>query len=112
MENVAKRNPNVKSQEKGSGQASYSNESPKKNHFYALRTRGEKETSYDVVICMLKVFSIDVYALLDPCTTLSFVTSLVAKKFDILPNILHKPFIVSTSVGKSVVEKRCIQIVL
>ena len=55
---------------------------------------------------MLKVFSIDVYALLDPGATLSFVNPLVNKKFD----ILHEPFIVSTSVGESVVEKRVYRI--
>ena len=49
---------------------------------------------------MLKVFSIDVYALLDPGATLSFVTPLVAKKFDILPDILHEHFLVSTPVGE------------
>ena len=54
----------------------------------------------------LKVFSLDVYDLLDPDTTLSFVTPLVAKKFDILPDILHDSFIVSTPVGESVVTKR------
>ena len=48
---------------------------------------------------MLKIFSIDVYALLDPSATLSFVTPLVAKKFVVLPYILHEPFIVSTQVG-------------
>ena len=55
---------------------------------------------------MLKVFFIDVYTLLDPPATLSFVTSLVAKKFDILPDILHEPFVVSTTIGESVVSKR------
>ena len=55
---------------------------------------------------MLKVFSIDVYALLDFGATLSFVTPLVAKKFDILPDFLHEPFIVSTPVGEFVVAKR------
>ena len=55
---------------------------------------------------MLNVFSIDVYVLFDPGDTLSFFTPLVAKKFDILPDILHEPFIVSTLVGKSVVAKR------
>ena len=55
---------------------------------------------------MLKVFSIDVYALLDPGATLSFVNPLVNKKFD----ILHEPFIVSTSVGESVFEKRVYRI--
>ncbi|TMW89230.1 hypothetical protein EJD97_017470 [Solanum chilense] len=42
--------PSIKGLEKG-GQdyASGSNEAPKKNRFYALRSRGEKETSPDVV---------------------------------------------------------------
>ena len=100
--------PNMRGQDKGSGQAqsSNSNEAPKKNHFYALRSRGEQETSPDVVTGMLKVFSIDVYALLDISATLIFVTSLVAKKSDILTDVLHEPFIVSTPMGKSVVAKR------
>ena len=94
--------PNMRGQDKGSGQAqaSNSNEAPKKNHFYALRSRGEQETSPDVVTGMLKVFSIDVYVLLDPSPTLSFVTPLVDKKFEILHNILHEPFLVSTPVGE------------
>ena len=32
----------------------------KKNRFYDLRTRGEQETSPDVVTGMLKIFTIDV----------------------------------------------------
>ena len=60
---------------------------------------------------MLKVFSIDVYVLLDPRATLSFVTPLVAKNFDILPDILHEPFIVSTPMGELVVAKGCIEII-
>ena len=93
---------------KGSGQSqvSGSNKAPNKNNFYSLRSRGEQETSLDVVTGMLKVFYIDLYALLDPGATLSFVTPLVAKKIDILPNILHEPLIVSTPVGESVVAKR------
>ena len=79
---------------------------------YALRSRGEKDTSPDVVADMLKVLSIGVYALLDPGATLSFVTPLVAKKFDILLYFLHEPFIMSTPVGESVVAKGCIEIVL
>ena len=55
---------------------------------------------------MLNIFSLDRYALLDPDATLSFLTPLVAKKFDILPDILHELFIVSTPVGESVVAKR------
>ena len=55
---------------------------------------------------ILKVFSIDLYSLLDFSSTLSFVTPLVPKKFEILPDILHEPFLVSTLVGESVVAKR------
>ncbi|XP_069150827.1 uncharacterized protein [Solanum lycopersicum] len=79
---------------------------PKKNHFYALRSRCEQETSPDVVTGMLKIFSIDGYALLDSGATLSFVTPLVAKKFDILPDILHEHFLMSTPVSEYVVAKK------
>ena len=98
---------NLKSQDKCSGQAqaSGSSDSPKKNRFYALRSRAEQDTSPDMVTGMLKIFTLDVYALIDPGDTLSFVTPLVAKKFDVLPDILHEHFIVSTSVGDSVVSK-------
>ena len=77
--------PNLKSQDKGSGQAQAngSSDAQNKNHLYSLRSRDEKETSPDVVTRMLKVFSIDVYVLLDPGATLSFVTLLVVKKLDI-----------------------------
>ena len=99
--------PNIKGKEKGGkAQATGSNEAPNKNRFYALHSRGEQQTSPDVVTGMLKVFSIDAYALLDPITTLSFVTPFVAKKFEIFPNISHEPFLVSTPVGESVVAKR------
>ena len=103
--------PNVKGQDKASGkaQASDFNKAPK-NNFYALRSRGEQETSPDVVTGMLKVLSIDAFALNYLSATLSFVTPKIAKKFDILPDILHDPFIVSTLVGESVVAKRCIEI--
>ena len=49
-------------------------------NFYALHSRGVQDTSPNVVTNMFKVFSIDVYALLDIGFTLSFVTPLVAKK--------------------------------
>ena len=93
--------PNLKSQEKGSVQAyaGSSSDAPKENLFYALRSMGEKETSPNVMTGMLKIFTLDVYALLYLGATLSFVTPLVAKKFVVLPYILHEPFIVSTQVG-------------
>ena len=37
---------------------------------------------------------------------MSFVTPLVARKFDILPGILYEPFMVTTQVGYSVVSER------
>ena len=63
-------------------------DAPKNTRFHALQSRGDQESSLDVVTGMLQVFSIDVYALLDPDSTLSFVTPYVAMKFDILPEVL------------------------
>ena len=78
----------------------------KKNRLFSRRSRGDQETSPDVVTGMLNVLSIDVYYLLDHGSTLSFVTPLIVKKFDILPDILREPFIMSTPVGESIVAKR------
>ena len=58
---------------------------------------------------MFKVFSLNVYALLDPDTTLSFVIPLIAKRFEILPDILHETFLVSTPMVELVVCKRVYQ---
>ena len=79
--------PNLKSHDKGSVQAeaSGSSDAPKKNRFYAFCSRGEQETSRDVVNGMLKIFTLDVYALLDPGATLFFITPQVAKSFMFYP---------------------------
>ncbi|KAH0765218.1 hypothetical protein KY285_001089 [Solanum tuberosum] len=58
---------------------------PKQNRFYALQTQGEQESSPDVVTGMSKVFQLDVYDLLDPGATLSFVTSYVAMSLESIP---------------------------
>jgi len=81
-------------------------DAPKKNLFYALKSRNHQEGPPDVVIGMLQVFSIDVYALLDPDATLSFVTPFMAMKFEVPPEELKEHFSVSTPVGDSVVAKR------
>ena len=60
-----------------------------------------------MVTGMLQVFSLDVDALLDTDATLSFVTSLVFIKFDILSDILIEPFSVRILIGDSVVA-RCV----
>ena len=51
---------NLKSQDKGTvqAQASGSKEAPKKNCFYDLRSRGEQETSPNVVTGMFKLISL------------------------------------------------------
>ena len=78
---------------------------PKNNLFYVLRSRGEQESSPDVVTSMLRLFDIDVYALLDLGATLYFVTPLIDRMFDILPDILNEPFILTIPVRESVVLK-------
>ena len=59
---------------------------------YALRSRGEQEKSPDVVTCMLQVFSINVYDLLGPGTTLYIINHLVAMKVYVLLDVFHEPF--------------------
>ena len=56
-------------------------EPPKSNMFYDLKGREEEEKSAEVVTGMLQVFSTSVYSLLDPGSTLSFVTFLLALTF-------------------------------
>uniref|UniRef100_M1DP28 Zinc knuckle family protein n=1 Tax=Solanum tuberosum TaxID=4113 RepID=M1DP28_SOLTU len=55
------------------------------NRLYALQAPLDKEDSLNVVIGTLRVFDLDVYALLDPEATLSFVTPYIAVKFDVSP---------------------------
>ncbi|WMV08352.1 hypothetical protein MTR67_001737 [Solanum verrucosum] len=55
---------------------------------------------------MLKVFHLDVYALLDPSATLSFVMPYLVLRFDILHDVFLDPFSDSTLVGDSIMAKR------
>ena len=41
---------------------------------------------------MLKVFYVNFNALVDPGATLSFVTHVESRKFDVLPDIFIEPF--------------------
>lgn len=54
---------------------------------------------------MLQVFSIKFYAFVYPGATLSLVTPFVAKKFNMLPNVVVEHFSVSTRVCDSLVAK-------
>ena len=55
---------------------------------------------------MLQVFSINVYALLDPGATFYFVNPFLAMIFYILPYVFHEAFSVSTPLGECVLVKR------
>ncbi|XP_069154506.1 uncharacterized protein [Solanum lycopersicum] len=62
----------------------------------------EQGNSTDMVTGMLQVFSTSVYALLDPGSMLSFVTPLLALNFEMLPEVLHYPIVVSTPLEENV----------
>ncbi|XP_070054285.1 uncharacterized protein [Nicotiana tomentosiformis] len=68
-----------------------------------MRGLQSSEASPDVVIAILTIQSHDVYALIDPGSTLSYVTPYVAMEFGIEPEQLHEPLSVSTPVGESIV---------
>ena len=53
-----------------------------------------------MVTCLFSFFP--VYALLDPGSTLCMVTPLVDNQFELLPKMLHEPFLFRTPVGDSV----------
>ena len=59
--------------------------------FIVIINRQEKENFSNVVTGMIKVFAFDVYVLLDLGDILSFLTSYVANKFDILLEKLCEP---------------------
>ncbi|KAH0776590.1 hypothetical protein KY290_008001 [Solanum tuberosum] len=76
------------------------------NRLYAITSRQEQENSLDVVTGMIKVFTFDVYALLDRGTSLSFVTRYVVMNINILPERLLETFSVSTPVGEFILAER------
>ena len=101
--------PHVRSQGKENSQIQPScpnSECPKRNCFYAIKARGEQENSPDIVTSMLQVLSINFYALFDLGATLSFVTPMVARKFDVLLDVLIEPFSVCIQMGFTMVSKR------
>ena len=57
-------------------------------------------------MCMIRVFTLDCYVLVEPGSTLSFVTPYMASIFDRTPESLLEPFDVSTPVGESIRAKR------
>ncbi|KAH0748282.1 hypothetical protein KY290_027514 [Solanum tuberosum] len=79
--------PMLKAQGRENAQAQASGpnpDAPKKNHCYTLQSRGDQESS---PVCCERYVA-------------------MAIKFDMLPDVLDKPFSVSTPVGDSIVAKR------
>ncbi|XP_070010253.1 uncharacterized protein [Nicotiana sylvestris] len=76
------------------------------NWFYAMSGRQTVDASPYIITGILTVQSDDVYALIDPGSTLSYVTPFVAMGFGIEPDQLHEPFLVSTPVGEFITAAR------
>uniref|UniRef100_M1DU27 Gag-pol polyprotein n=1 Tax=Solanum tuberosum TaxID=4113 RepID=M1DU27_SOLTU len=76
------------------------------SRLYAITSRQEQENSPVVVTGMIKLFTFDVYALLNLGVSLYFVTPYIAMNFDIIPEQLLEPFGVSTLVGESILAER------
>ncbi|XP_070014062.1 uncharacterized protein [Nicotiana sylvestris] len=76
------------------------------SRFYAMSGCQTAEASPNVVTSILTIQSHDVYALIDPGSTLSYVTPFVFMEFRIESNQLHEPFSVSTPVGEYIVATR------
>ncbi|XP_070050620.1 uncharacterized protein [Nicotiana tomentosiformis] len=76
------------------------------DRLYALRGRQNSGASPDIVTGILTVQSHDVYALIDPRSSLSYVTPYVAMELGIEPELLHESFSVSTPVGESILVAR------
>ncbi|XP_075076822.1 uncharacterized protein LOC142163434 [Nicotiana tabacum] len=99
--------PHNSQTQQGRGVTKSSNVGSGRNHLYALADRQDTEARGDVVIGMLTIFTFDACALIDPGSTVSYVTPYIAKKFGIEPEKLCEPFEVSTPVGELVIA-RCI----
>lgn len=74
-----------------------------RNSLYALSTHKDSKVSLNIVTCMLHIFSHDIYMLIDPRSTLSYVTPYMVEKFCFEPENIFEPFSVVTSVGESIV---------
>ncbi|XP_060192697.1 uncharacterized protein LOC132622171 [Lycium barbarum] len=89
----------------GRGRGRVPSSSGPQHHIYALAGRQDLEFSPDVVTGILSIFSHDVYALIDPGSTLSYVTPYIAGRLKAKPESI-KPFEVFTPVGESVIASR------
>ncbi|XP_070041205.1 uncharacterized protein [Nicotiana tomentosiformis] len=78
--------------------------------FYAMSGQQSVEASPDVITGILTIQSYDVYALIDPGSSLSYVTPYIATSFGIEPEQLHEPFSVSTPIGTYDMEEGVVKL--
>ena len=76
------------------------------NYIYSIISRQEQENPLDVVTDRTKIINFYVYALLDPKSSLCFVTLYVANQLEIILEKLCELFFVSTPVGESILAER------
>nr|XP_009781375.1 PREDICTED: uncharacterized protein LOC104230309 [Nicotiana sylvestris] len=78
--------------------------------FYALSGRKSVEASPDVVTGILSIQDIDCYALIDPGSSLSYVTPFIASRFGVEPEQLHELRLVILLQPRHVVSSEEIQV--
>ncbi|CAN4076703.1 unnamed protein product [Withania somnifera] len=91
---------------RGRGSKGAASSSGIQNRTYALASRRDLETSPDVVTGTLSIFSHNVYTLIDPGSTLSYVTPLVLWEVQKNTELLHRPLEVATPTGESIIARR------
>ena len=99
---------------RGRGRGGASSSGGPSNRLYGLASRQDQEASPNVVTGILSIFSRDVYALIDPGSTLSYISPFVASKIGIKSEPIE-PFEVATPVGDFVlaelVYKDCLVVI-
>lgn len=76
------------------------------NCIYVLSGRQNLDSSPDVVTYILSIFSLSMYALIDPGSNLSYISPFVASKYGKKPELLCQPLEVSMRVGEPMVVRR------
>ena len=87
---------------RGRGCGGASSSSGPSNRIYALTNRKDQEASPNVITGILSLFSRSVYALIDPGSTLSFISPFVSSRIGIESELIE-PFEVATLVGDFVI---------
>ena len=90
---------------RGRGRGGASSSSGPSNRIYALTNRQDQEASPNVITGILSLFSRSVYALIDPGSTLSYISPFVASRIGIESELIE-PFEVATPVGDFVIATR------